>query len=890
MEKEKQKSFYSLAKYPTYEILMEASLASSGAHQARLIEKFKKNKNYIRNQFLGLKIVFTFLFAFLPLIPFGTYLQIADYLREGTFTLNAIIFVSSFLFAIYFGIMLLYMLLFGMVSTSSFMSGNAFKWLQTLPFSKKDLKKIGFMTLFRNLDLPLIVLTLAFPLFMLFGTLNVLIFLVTLLVSFVNVVFSFSLLVLVGEKLSFLFSESRGTSKKANVIRMVTMLGYFIIAFGTGFVLQWGFSAIDMFFEIFETSEPSNIMIIFLSLIPLLLAPGYLITLSTIPNQVPLALLLSTLVGFALFILITFLLFRKAQGALRSTISTEIKTKKVVERKPIQVEVNPITPIKAFIRKDLVSSTRDIQSFMFIFFPIFYPLILVLTLQGPLIGEVTSIEGILIVWSIILLVYLFIPPMLVAGFLNIEESGASTIASLPVVPREQVKAKIILMLSIQGLSLVLLSIVLTFLLNSFLIILLLLLTLPIAWTFVLFMLEMKITLFGKMKYKYIIEELNKEHKIAKWILMLISVAALYFIFLLVGILLISLFGTTIAIILLSIIGIIALSSLIYIFTKMFPKVEKMSKYETGGLLRNKPILGGVVLTFLYFIFMLLSVFAEALVLLPFLNILTTINYTALLFIDFFFQFGFLAILWLLIIPKGMKLPEMTDSFKNYSKKIHLSTLKPVGRNILLGVGSFIIFGIVVLIGAITLGNYVFDPSILFGNPDPSSQGFAVLGWFLFVFMLIPGIWEEIAYRGVMIPMLTKKYSVKTSLIISSIIFGFAHTFNVISYIIMGVDPLSILFSVGTQVIYATLLGFAFGYMYIKTKSLLPSIILHFLIDSVGQILFYTFIDDIFLAGIFLICFLGLIPAILIILLVKVVVKPKPSNQFFLEKKYEISSF
>ena len=97
MEEKKQKSFFSLSRYPCYEILMEASLASSGAHQARLIEKFKKNKNYIRNQFLGLKIVFTFLFAFLPLIPFTTYLQIADYIREGAFTLNAIIFISAFL-------------------------------------------------------------------------------------------------------------------------------------------------------------------------------------------------------------------------------------------------------------------------------------------------------------------------------------------------------------------------------------------------------------------------------------------------------------------------------------------------------------------------------------------------------------------------------------------------------------------------------------------------------------------------------------------------------------------------------------------------------------------------------------------------------------------------
>ena len=888
MEKEKLKSIYSLAKYPTYEILMEGQLASAGAHQARLIEKFKKNKNYIRNQFFALKIVFSFLFGFLPLMPLASYFQTVDYLRQGAFTLNTIIFVSSFLFGIYFGIMILYMLLFGMVSTSSFMSGNAFKWFQTLPFSKKDLKKIGFMTLFRNLDLPIIVLTFAFPLFMLFGTLNVLIFLVSLLVSFVNVVFSFSFLVIVGEKMSFLFSESKGKSKKANKVRMLTMLGYFIIAFGTGFVIQWSYGAIDTFFEIFSTSGPSDTVVILLSLIPFLLAPGYLITLSTVPNQVPLALLFSTLAGFALFILLTWAVFRKARGALRSAVSTEIKMEKVEEKKPIIIEVKPISPIKAFLKKDLVSSTRDIQSFMFIFFPIFYPLIMVLTLQGPIIGEITSLEGIIMLWSIIVGVYLFIPPMLVAGFLNIEESGASTVASLPVIPREQVKAKILLMIAIQGISLVLLSIILTFILNSIMVIVLLLMTLPIAWTFILFMLEMKITLFGKMKYKYIIEELNKEHKIPKWILMILSEAVLYFILILAGSLLISFFGITVAIILLSIIGIISLSGMLYIFTKMFPKGEKMSKYETGGLLRNKPILGGVTLTILYIIFLFLAGLTFELVFLSVLNAMILNYFILYLFLNFFFQFGFLALFLLLIVPKGMKLPDLTFSFKDYAERIHLSTFKPIMRNILIGVGSFIIFSIVVLIGAITLGHYVFDPRILFGNPDPTGVGFGGLGWFLFVVMLIPGIWEEVAYRGVVIPMLEKKYRIRTSLIISSIIFGFAHTFNIVSYLLIGVDFINALISVSFQVIYATLLGLAFGYMYIKTRALLPSIILHFLIDSVGQILFNTYINDIFLAGIFLILFLGLIPAILIILLVKMVVKAKPRRQDFLEN-YEISS-
>ena len=131
---------------------------------------------------------------------------------------------------------------------------------------------------------------------------------------------------------------------------------------------------------------------------------------------------------------------------MQSVISTEttIKTEKV-EKKDIQFKIISKSPLKAYIRKDLVSSTRDIQSFMFIFFPIFYPLIMILSMMGIFNEFTITTEAILIVWSIILMVYMFIPIMLIVGFLNIEESGSSTLASLPLVSRDQAKAKILLM-------------------------------------------------------------------------------------------------------------------------------------------------------------------------------------------------------------------------------------------------------------------------------------------------------------------------------------------------------------------------------------------------------------------------------------------------------------
>jgi predicted permease len=583
MEDKKEKSFYSLAKYPTYEILMEGQLASAGAHQAKLIEKLKKNNKYIKHQFLVMKFVFAFLFVFLPLLPLTTYFQIAENL--SFYSINTIFFVSSILFMIFFGMTIMYLLMFGMISTGSFMSGNAFKWLQTLPFSKKSLKKIGLMTLFRNLDVPIIILIAGFPIIMFIATQDIIIFLFCLIVSVVNVIFGFSILVIVGEKMSHLFSESKVKSKRAGLIRTITMLGYFIIMFTAGFIFSLGVQAVEGLFDIFTTNEPPFILIIILSLIPFLFAPAFLVSLNTLQFQVHPILILTTLTGFALSIILTWVIFKIAQRALHSAISTEIKTEKV-EKRETEFEINPISPIKAYLRKDIVSSTRDIQSFMFIFFPIFYPLIMILSMSGLFFELVFSIESILFMWSIILMVYMFIPIMLIVGFLNLEESGSSTLASLPLVPRDQAKAKLILMLSIQGVSLIVTSIVLTLLLNSLIVVLLLLITLPIAWTFLFLIFILKIKFFGKMKYKYILEELHKEHKIGKWIILILSQFGLYVAILIIGNILIYIFGITIALITLGVIGLLCFTLIVFIFNRMFPKVEKLAEYKTGGFLRE----------------------------------------------------------------------------------------------------------------------------------------------------------------------------------------------------------------------------------------------------------------------------------------------------------------
>ncbi|HUW90112.1 MAG TPA: CPBP family intramembrane glutamic endopeptidase, partial [Candidatus Nanopelagicaceae bacterium] len=219
---------------------------------------------------------------------------------------------------------------------------------------------------------------------------------------------------------------------------------------------------------------------------------------------------------------------------------------------------------------------------------------------------------------------------------------------------------------------------------------------------------------------------------------------------------------------------------------------------------------------------------------------------------------------LLIVRRSLGLPNGKESLKEYVKTIGLKPDRKIGRNIFLGISCSIIYFISTYITGNIFGNYIFDLDVIFGNPGTS---ISIYGWFIFILALIPGIWEEVSFRGVISTLNLRKYSRTTVLIVVSIIFGLFHYFN----LLVGSD----LVLTGIQVIYASLLGFLLGYLFIKTKSLIPSIILHYLIDSVGALFTYVIFDSIVDLVLFAIIGVGIIPTVIGVLLVKLVVKEEP---------------
>lgn len=96
--------------------------------------------------------------------------------------------------------------------------------------------------------------------------------------------------------------------------------------------------------------------------------------------------------------------------------------------------------------------------------------------------------------------------------------------------------------------------------------------------------------------------------------------------------------------------------------------------------------------------------------------------------------------------------------------------------------------------------------------------------FYILTMINVGFIEEIIFRGFLFKAIEKD-NVNKAIIISAVTFGIGHIINLIN----GADFIPTLI----QIIYAIVLGFLFVIIFYKSKSLIPSILTHSLINSLS---------------------------------------------------------
>ena len=167
VEQEKA-SLYNLSKYAFQEILLEAQTQATGPSQSLFLEKYERRRNSIKAQIITMKIIYAILFTILPLIPIITYFQTSRAYVEVLFPFHVRIFMESLLFGLFFVFQFIYLFSMRVLNFGIIMSGRSFRFFETLPISKKKLKKLVFLTIYRSLDIPIIAMIFVFPITMLF--------------------------------------------------------------------------------------------------------------------------------------------------------------------------------------------------------------------------------------------------------------------------------------------------------------------------------------------------------------------------------------------------------------------------------------------------------------------------------------------------------------------------------------------------------------------------------------------------------------------------------------------------------------------------------------------------------------------------------------------------
>jgi predicted permease len=208
-------------------------------------------------------------------------------------------------------------------------------------------------------------------------------------------------------------------------------------------------------YDLFVASDYQSIINLILSLIPYPFSSSFLITLFIAPNQASLQLWISTLIGLALFGIITYWLSIKTFKAIERISISKLKAINVMGNikainKDNRVNIKTTTPFFAYLRKDLYTISRDIKAFISIIMPITLSFIFIAII------DVTNIETVsftdrefFLNWMRILTFSPILSGLVVYAIMSLEGSGESIIDVLPIVPRDQAKSKLFLIFIFQ---------------------------------------------------------------------------------------------------------------------------------------------------------------------------------------------------------------------------------------------------------------------------------------------------------------------------------------------------------------------------------------------------------------------------------------------------------
>lgn len=181
----------------------------------------------------------------------------------------------------------------------------------------------------------------------------------------------------------------------------------------------------------------------------------------------------------------------------------------------------------------------------------------------------------------------------------------------------------------------------------------------------------------------------------------------------------------------------------------------------------------------------------------------------------------------IIVPFVLRLPNGKRSFREYLSDIRLTNLKPFFPLLMLGLSC-------TLLALLALSTQSVAFRLSRGLPVTAS----FVRWMIPLKFDLqssinssPVIFEEVLWRGVMLVMFMRVYSEKKSILITGLGFSALHLLNLV-----GGVPLEFVLR---QVIFTAGMGIFYGVLVIRSNSLLPAMLFHYLVNLlIGSFTFY----------------------------------------------------
>ena len=178
------------------------------------------------------------------------------------------------------------------------------------------------------------------------------------------------------------------------------------------------------------------------------------------------------------------------------------------------------------------------------------------------------------------------------------------------------------------------------------------------------------------------------------------------------------------------------------------------------------------------------------------------------------------LLLFIVVPFVLCFPQRMHPYATYLSEIRLTHVKPVLGLIVLGISCYLILALSqvagVLVYRLTQGQQIdasfFRSAFILANELPPRS----MSWLY----SLPSILEEVAFRGVILAIFLRFYNQPKAVLFSALGFGAIHLGNLLG----GGEPVW----VAGQAVWAAILGLFYGYVTLKTDSLLPAMIVHYL--------------------------------------------------------------